>query len=176
MSIFAAIIDEMTDGNTDYRIKGPTTDSGIARSSNRERSGYRDLTLSKIARPIGEGADKVTDSARFIDGDLMGICSKCAKVVVFCEGSADPNKKIRFTSQLANTVSHEAWAVKVIHQANDASAPLVELLIVENGTQEVYRNWEVSVQTFQVLVENLIKWHSMNDCSGYNSTRGLVTQ
>lgn len=161
------IVDICTGDDSDYRITPPQNGSIGPRASNRERTGYRDMTVSAILRSVGTGADSKSDNIRHVDSDFRQTCAKCGQKVVSIEDSADPNKMITFTCVDAYQAKNTVFAVKAIHEPNNPEANLREVAIIENGVNEVYREFDVSVGIFQLLMENLSVWHEQNECPGF---------
>lgn len=77
--------------------------------SNVERTGTRDLTLSRALRLVPD--------VRHVDIDMIQYCPKCRKVEVVVEASADPRK----ASDIARRVGKQltATTVLIIHRYND---------------------------------------------------------
>ena len=150
-----------------YRIIPPAMDSTGSRSSNVERTGRRDLTVNTWARPIGTGYGAKTDKVRFIDGDLMMTCQDCKRVIVFCEASADPDRAVTFTKKLAESVTHEAYAVKIIHAKNDSKGleGIKHLQVWLNGKGAPMLDVrDLPVAKWQLMMENIMVKHLREEC------------
>lgn len=150
-----------------YRVFPPGMDETGNRSSNVERSGSRDLTLSHWSRPIGTGEHAKTDNVRVFDGDMMVVCNRCKLVVIFMEASADENRSVTFTKKLAESVKHDAVAMRIIHAKNDKRGAygILHLQVWLNGVgAPKIDKRNVPVQDWQILVENIVIKHELNHC------------
>lgn len=152
--------------NTPYRAYPPKMDDRGSRTSNVERTNVRDKTLSHWSRPVGTGEHAKTDNIRTIDGDMLFVCNRCKNTVVICEASADPNRAVTFTRQLARSIRHTAYAMRIIHAKNDASGVrgILHLQVWENGDRLMHDVKDLPVGKWQVLVENLMIEHERKGC------------
>jgi len=154
--------------NTPYRGIPPKMDDTGSRGSNKERTNRRDLTVNHWARPIGTGEHAKTDNVRFIDGDLMEVHSVCSRVIVFLEASTDPERAVTFTKKLAESVTHTAYAMRVIHSKNDKSGihGISHLTLWRNGVgAPIIDRKDVSVEDWQLLMENILIEHELKECA-----------
>lgn len=156
--------------NTIYRGIPPKMNDIGSRTSNRERTSSRDLTVSKWARPIGTGKNAKTDKVRFIDGDLMEIHDTCKRVIVFLEASKDPERAVTYTKKLAESVSHTAYAMRIIHAAKDPEGlkGILHLTVWKNGIGvPICNKKNITVGEWQCMMENLIIHHEKTECAKY---------
>lgn len=155
---------------TPYRGIPPKMEDTGSRDSNVERTGRRDLTVNHWARAIGTGEHAKTDNVRFIDGDLMEIHNTCKRVIVFLEASTDPERAVTFTKKLAESVSHTAYAMRVIHSKSDKAGVrgISHLTIWKNGIGvPILDKKDVPVSEWQLLMENLIIEHERTECAKF---------
>ncbi len=152
--------------NTPYRAYPPKMNDTGSRSSNVERTDRRDKTLSHWSRPVGTGEHAKTDNIRTIDGDMLFVCNKCKNTVVICEASADPSRAVTFTKQLAKSIAHKTWAMRIIHAKNDSAGVhgILHLQVWTNGETLLHDVKNLPVGKWQVLVENLMIEHERNGC------------
>ena len=131
------------------------------RDSNIERTGKRDMTLSRNARPIGTGTDSL-DTIRNWDLDLCQVCSRCNRTYIFMESSADPKRASSYTRALAEDVAHRAWAMLIIHHPNDLEGqkPIKRLICWEKGRKVICDKTNVRWDDWRKGMESLAKEHA----------------
>jgi hypothetical protein len=155
--------------NTPYRGFPPVMGETGSRTSNVERTGKRDNTLSAWFRPIGTGEYAKTDTVRAVDSDMRSTCDKCYSAIVLCEASADDTRSANYTRKLANQITtHTTYAVRIIHSKNDlsGSAGIRHLQVWKNGHTLIMDLKNIEVGAFQVWVENKHIEHLRSDCKG----------
>lgn len=159
--------------NTPYRAYPPVMGETGSRTSNVERTGRRDNTLSAWFRPIGTGEYAKTDTVRAVDSDMRSTCDKCYSAIVLCEASADPNRSANYTRKLANQITtHTTYAVRIIHKKNDSAGVggILHIQVWKNGHTLIEDRKNVPVGNFQVWVENMHIEHLKKDCKGNRYT------
>lgn len=171
MSMYKLMTDSMDEQPGAWRSEIPIKLLEGGRASNVERSGYRDMTVSTMARPIGEDK-QYTDNLRHIDSDLRQTCTKCSLPTVLIEDSTDDTKRITYTSALAEALPHTVFSVRLIHDRN-RDVPIRELKIVENGTKVVLHQFGVEWSEWQIEMENIQLAHERFECRG-KTPRAIV--
>jgi hypothetical protein len=123
------------------------------RASNVERTGKRDMTLSTQLRKVG-GKDTLSDNVRHKDGDFQQYCHKCKKVLVWMEGSADPNRATTYIRAAAEDTKHTSIAMKVVHHPNDIKGTkgVREVIAWRNGREVIFKGKNIS---WDVLIKSL---------------------
>jgi hypothetical protein len=137
-------------------------------SSNFERTGKRDQTVSIAARWIGDRPNALAEGIRHIDGDLEQVCTDCWKVYVFIEASADSTKKAFITRGKAEDTKHKSWAIRLIHHPHDINLekPIKSIQVWDNGRDLVGEKKNYSWEEFHALMEKLQLLHKdRNGCS-----------
>jgi hypothetical protein len=118
--------------------------------SNVERTGTRDLTLSRALRKIPD--------VRHIDIDMLQYCPLCRKIEVVVEASADPRK----ASDLARRVGKQLTAntVLIIHRYNDDDQqyPVIVSTWTPTGLK-VYDKREMSWDEYLQLMHDFHTYH-----------------
>lgn len=151
-----------------YRGIPPKMNDTGSRASNKERTNSRDLTVNHWARAVGTGEHAKTDNVRFFDADLMEVCHLCKRVVVFLEASKDEGRAPTYTKKLAESVTHTAYAMLVIHHASDKAGTkgIKRMTLWRNGIGAPLRDEkQMNVGEWQVLMENLLIEHIRTECS-----------